>query len=206
MESSKTPLTQQPGKLFQQFKAHNLMEPLICWKYHLKLPTALSDWVDATGFWVSTKGFYVNTSSELGQTMAAAGAALGRLCSPLASVPPALSLLFQRDGKLRPSWTTSASPASPSSPDHHISVPSVPLGCDKIPHVSPEIYVYTLLYIQRSPLITGMVTRQSVRGNKNRFPKLDIVNSVLRPSWFKTSTNCKYKSDTWRLLQVLLAL
>lgn len=99
-------------------------------------------------------------------------------CSPWASVPPALSLLFQRDGKLRPSWTTSASPASPSSPDHHISVPSVPLGCDKIPHVSPEIYVYTLLYIQCSPLITGMVTRQSVRGNKNRFPKLDIINSV----------------------------
>lgn len=112
----------------------------------------------------------------------------------------------QRDG------TSSASPAAPASPDPHIRVPSVPkefsvsLGSDKMPHVSPEIYIYILLCIQRSPLITAVVTRQSVRGNKNRFPKPDIINSALHPSWFKTSMNCKCKRDTLRLLQVLLAL
>lgn len=180
------------------------MEPLICWKHHLKLSPALLDGVDTTGFWVNTRGFYVHTSCEVGT---AAGAALAH---------PAVrwhwclqhSPCSTRDGKLRPSWTSSASPASPSSPDHQ-SVPKefpVSLGCDKIPHVSPEIYIYTLLSIQCSPLITGMVTRQSVRGNKNRFPKPDIINSVLHPSWFKTSTNCKYKNHTLRLLQVVLAL
>lgn len=46
-----------------------------------------------------------------------------------------------------------------------------------------------------------MVTRQSVKGNKNRFPKPNIINSVLHPSWFKTSTNCKSGSDTSEVLQ-----
>lgn len=57
---------QQRGKLSQQFRPHVLVEPLICWKYHLELSTALSDWVDTTGFWVNTKGFTVNTSCEVG--------------------------------------------------------------------------------------------------------------------------------------------
>lgn len=196
MESSQTPLT-------QQFRAQVLMEPLICWKYHLKLSTALSDWVNTTGFWVNNKGFDVSTSCEAGT-----GHGSSRSCSWHTLQPAG----FQRDGTLRPSWSSPASPAAPSSPDHHIGVPSVPegfsvsLGSDKMPHVSPEIYIHALPCVQRSPLVTGMVTRQSVRGNKKRFPKPDIINSVLHPSWCKTSTKCKYQSEAWRLLQVLLAL
>lgn len=41
------------------------------------------------------------------------------------------------------------------------------------------------------------VKRQSVRGNKSRFPKPNIINPILSPFWFKAGTNCKYDTDTF---------
>lgn len=137
---------------------------------------------------------------RLGQTMAAAGAALGTLCRLLALVP---SKEMEPSGQAQPLL-------HPSPPQITISEC---LQCQKDfqchlvvirLHTSLLGFIFIHCSIYNSPLITGMVTRQSVRGNKNRFPKPDIINSALHPSWFKSSTKCKYKSDTWRLLQVLL--
>lgn len=122
MGKSQTPLPQQRGKLSQQTRAHVLMEPLICWKYCLKLSTALSNWVDTTGFWVYTKGFNVNTSCEVGTARGSSRSCSWHTLHSVGIGAPSISPALPKR------WNPQAEldPASPSSPEHHIKVPSVP--------------------------------------------------------------------------------